>query len=63
MAAFAAGLALAVVLAAGLTAGLTVGLRSCALGASPNTVLSGQILKTGHFWQPVTRAMGQIVMQ
>ncbi len=31
-------------------------------GLSPITPLSGQILKAGHFWQPATMAMGQMVM-
>ena len=38
------------------------GFSSFALGASPITPLSGQILKAGHFSQPVTMAMGQSVM-
>ncbi len=33
-----------------------------AAGLSPSTPLSGQILKAGHFWQPATIAMGQMVM-
>jgi hypothetical protein len=31
-------------------------------GWSPMTPLSGQILKAGHFWQPATMAIGQMVM-
>lgn len=43
-------------------AGLDTGFSALALGASPITSLSGQILKAGHFWQPATTAMGQSVM-
>ena len=31
-------------------------------GWSPIKRLSGQILNAGHFWQPTTMAIGQIVM-
>ena len=31
------------------------------VGWSPSTVLSGQILNAGHFWQPTTMAIGQTV--
>ena len=31
-------------------------------GWSPSKRLSGQILNAGHFWQPATMAIGQIVM-
>ena len=31
-------------------------------GVSPRTPLSGQILKAGHFLQPATMAIGQMVM-
>jgi len=34
-----------------------------ALGTSPNSDLTGQILKAGHFLHPATMAMGQIVME
>lgn len=40
---------------------VATGFSSPALGASPITPLSGQILKAGHFAQPVTMAMGQSV--
>ncbi|WP_461502287.1 hypothetical protein [Rhodoferax sp.] len=54
--------ALAAGLAAGLAADLAAGLTSGALGMSPSDVLTGQILKTGHFLQPTAMAMGQIVI-
>jgi hypothetical protein len=38
------------------------GFSSWAFGASPMSVLTGQILKAGHFWHPTARAMGQSVM-
>ncbi|MDO8248959.1 MAG: hypothetical protein Q7T78_04480 [Rhodoferax sp.] len=42
---------------------LTVtGFSSLALGASPISVLTGQILKAGHFWHPTAKAMGQSVI-
>jgi len=34
---------------------------SGAFGWSPIKRLSGQILNAGHFWQPATMAIGQIV--
>jgi hypothetical protein len=54
----------AAVLAADLVAGFGAILADggAALGTSPITLLTGQILKTGHFWQPMARAMGQSVM-
>jgi hypothetical protein len=44
-----------------LVTGVTTGL-SDALGMSPSTDLTGQILKRGHFLQPTAMAIGQIVM-
>jgi hypothetical protein len=41
---------------------LTTGLAAGALGASPSTDLTGQILNKGHFWHPTAMAIGQMVM-
>jgi hypothetical protein len=50
-------------LVAGFATGFGAGLVSAALGISPSTDLTGQILKTGHFLQPTAMAMGQMVMK
>jgi len=39
------------------------GVSAGAGGWSPSIVLSGQILKAGHFWQPATMAIGQMVIE
>jgi hypothetical protein len=57
-----AGADLAADLTAGLATDLAAGLTPNALGMSPSEVLSGQILKTGHFLQPTAMAMGHIVI-
>jgi hypothetical protein len=59
-AAAARGFAAVLVLALALGAGTGIGVG--AGGLSPIIPLSGQILKAGHFLQPTTMAIGQIVM-
>jgi hypothetical protein len=46
-----------------LTTGFGAGFTAVALGTSPITDLTGQILKIGHFLQPTAIAIGQIVMR
>jgi hypothetical protein len=41
--------------------GLILASGSGTFGWSPIKRLSGQILNAGHFWQPATMAIGQIV--
>lgn len=48
--------------ARGFAADLGLAFTCGAEGASPMTPFNGHILKAGHFWQPATMAMGQIVM-
>jgi len=55
-------LALAAVLLIALARGAATACGASDLGASPMTDFSGQILNTGHFWQPTAMAIGQMVM-
>jgi hypothetical protein len=60
---FAAVLGLAFGLAFGLLFGATsAAAAGGAFGMSPSRVLAGQIRNAGHFWQPATMAIGQMVM-
>jgi hypothetical protein len=54
------GAGLGAVLGAGLAA--TTG-GGAAFGTSPSRVLTGQMRKAGHFWQPATMAIGHMVME